>query len=109
MPFPAFLSAPELDDPTWLQQLIETGAVTEILSGSSGEAQHVNSLSDKLMILSVVCKLLSFICCWNTSIVHVTKLRVSLCIQVTRFIHSNGGCVYEFVSITLINSSILCG
>jgi len=56
MPFPAFLSAPELDDPTWLQQLIETGAVTEILSGSSGEAQHVNSLSDKLMILSVVCK-----------------------------------------------------
>ena len=73
MPFPAFLSAPELDDPTWLQQLIETGAVTEILSGSSGEAQHVNSLSDKLMILSVVCKLLSFICCWNTSNVHVTN------------------------------------
>ena len=50
MPFPTFLSDPELDDPTLLQQLIETGAVTEILSGSSGEAQHVNSLSDKLMI-----------------------------------------------------------
>ena len=55
MSFPAFLSAPELDDPTWLQQLIETGAVTEILSGSSGEAQHVNSLSDKLMILYAGC------------------------------------------------------